>query len=113
MIDGQPPSPTGDTVMLVLNIAPSLEENLIDYLLSFEQVTGFTSYHVHGHGEHHGLSLKEQVSGRRKRSQYEIFLDPGAIPLVLEGLGAAVGKDIVYWQQAMHNFGRVDASPGG
>tara|TARA_R100001377_G_scaffold71950_2_gene47665 strand:+ start:534 stop:860 length:327 start_codon:yes stop_codon:yes gene_type:complete len=93
--------------MLVLNAAPELEENLIDYLLSFEEVEGFTSYHVHGHGEHHGLSVAEQVSGRRKRSQYEIFIASSAIPRVLEGLASAVGRDIVYWEQTARNFGHV------
>lgn len=93
--------------MLVLNIAPDLEENLIDYLLGFEQIEGFTSYSVHGHGEHDSLSVSEQVIGRRKRSQYEIFISPSAIPSLLEGLASAVGRDIVYWEQAVRNFGRV------
>lgn len=93
--------------MLVLNTAPELEENLIDYLLSFEQVEGFTSYQVHGHGEHRNLSVTEQVTGRRKRSQYEIFLASSAIAKVLEGLASAVGRDIVYWEQTARNFGRI------
>ena len=38
-------------VLLVLNITPELEEELVDYLLSCEKVGGFTSYPVHGHGE--------------------------------------------------------------
>ncbi|MFN2328333.1 MAG: DUF3240 family protein [Chromatocurvus sp.] len=52
--------------------------------------------------------VAKQVSGRRERSQYEIFLDPAAIPRILEGLASAVGRDIVYWQQTAMNFGRVD-----
>lgn len=35
--------------LLVLNITPELEEELVDYLLSREEVGGFTSYPVHGH----------------------------------------------------------------
>ncbi len=100
---------TQNLVMLVLNIAPELEEDMIDYLLSFEQIEGFTSYQVHGHGDHKTLSVAEQVAGRRKRSQYEIFIDSTAIPTVLEGLAIAVGKDIVYWEQPARNFGRVDS----
>ncbi len=96
-----------EMTMLVLNTAPELEEDLIDYLLSFEQVQGFTSYQVHGHGEHKNLSIAEQVSGRRKRSQYEIFMTSTAIPEVLKGLSSAVGKDIVYWQQPVRNFGHI------
>lgn len=107
MSDFQQPQTSKDFIMLVLNTAPELEENLIDYLLSFEQVEGFTSYQVHGHGEHHNLSVTEQVTGRRKRSQYEIFIASDAIPKVLEGLASAVGRDIVYWEQAARNFGRI------
>ncbi|MBL4582383.1 MAG: DUF3240 family protein, partial [Gammaproteobacteria bacterium] len=51
--------------LLVLNTAPELEEDLIDYLLGFEKIEGFTSYQVHGHGEHHNLNVAEQVTGRR------------------------------------------------
>lgn len=94
--------------MLVLNTAPELEEDLIDYLLGLEQVEGFTSYQVHGHGEYQSLSVAEQVTGRRKRSQYEIFLASSVIPKVLEGLSSSVGKDIVYWEQAVRNFGHID-----
>ena len=93
--------------MLVLNIAPELEEDLIDYLLGLEEIEGFTSYQVHGHGEYQSLSVAEQVTGLRKRSQYEIFIASSAIPKVLEGLSSAVGKDIVYWEQAVRNFGRI------
>lgn len=93
--------------MLVLNTAPELEEDLIDYLLGLEEVEGFTSYQVHGHGEYHSLSVAEQVTGRRKRSQYEIFLVSSAIPKVLEGLSSKVGKDIVYWEQTVRNFGHI------
>ena len=36
--------------MLVLNIRPELEEDLVDFLLAREGVAGFTSYHGRGHG---------------------------------------------------------------
>lgn len=94
--------------ILVLNITPELEEDLIDYLLLLDDIEGFNSYQVYGHGEHEQLSLAEKVAGRRKRLQYEIILHSSAIPSVLEGLAKAVGKDIVYWEQPLRNFGRVD-----
>ena len=93
--------------MLVLNIAPELKEDLIDYLLGFADIEGFTSFSVRGHGEHKNLSIAEQVSGRRKREQYEVLLDSSIIPGILAGLASKVGKDIVYWEQAIANFGRV------
>jgi|6_EtaG_2_1085325.scaffolds.fasta_scaffold75792_3 uncharacterized protein DUF3240 len=94
--------------ILMLNVAPELEEDLVDYLLSIEQIVGFTSYTVYGHGQHQGLSVAEQVSGRRKRSQYELIVNESFIPLILAGLAEAVGRDIIYWQQAVSNFGRIE-----
>ena len=92
--------------MLVLNIAPALEEDLIDYLLTHDAVDGFTSCTVYGHGQHQGLSTAEQVTGKRKRLQYEMLVSAQSVPGILAGLATSVGLDIVYWQQAVSNFGR-------
>ena len=107
MSETQQTQSTENHTLLVLNTSPEFEENLVDYLLGFEQIEGFTSYQVHGHGEHNSLNIAEQVTGRRKRSQYEIFIARSAIPKVLEGLASSVGKDIVYWEHTVQNFGRV------
>jgi len=93
--------------LLVLNAAPALEEELIDYLLTLEEVEGFTSYAVHGHGIHQGMSTAELVTGKRKRIQYELLLTEENVPVILAGLADAVGRDIVYWQTPVRNFGRV------
>jgi len=99
---------TEEICILMLNIAPELEEDMVDYLLSIEQIAGFTSYKVFGHGQNKGLSVAEQVSGRRKRSQYELIVNESTITLILSGLAEAVGRDIVYWQQPVSNFGRIE-----
>ena len=94
--------------MLVLNIPPELEEDLIDYLLSLESVTGFTSYETRGHGSDVMLSLAEQVSGRRKRLQFELLIEGEEIQSLLSGLSTEVGRDIVYWEQVIDNIGHID-----
>lgn len=93
--------------LLVLNISPELEEDLVDYLLGLEGVEGFTSYQVYGHGEHGRLSLREQVTGRRRRMQYEIMLPEDGVAALLQGLAQEVGTDVVYWQHPLTNFGRL------
>lgn len=93
--------------LLVLNINPELEEDLVDFLLASPRVNGFTSYHVHGHGAFPDMSLSEQVSGRRKRIQLEAILEKDAIPELLGRLKSEVGTDIVYWEQAISNPGRI------
>lgn len=94
--------------MLVLNIPPELEEDLIDYLLSLEYVTGFTSYDARGHGSDKWLSISEQVSGRRKRLQFELLVEETAIESILAGLSTSVGRDIAYWEQVVINTGHID-----
>lgn len=93
--------------MLILNINPELEEDLVDYLLQLDYVSGFTSFQVRGHGRHSVMSLAEQVSGRRKRTQIEIVLQEADVPEVLQGLESNVGRDITYWQQPVSNYGRI------
>lgn len=96
------------TTLLVLNLPPALEEDLIDYLLSLDAVSGFTSYHAMGHGEHDNMSIAEQVSGRRKRLQFELLLEDGEVAeRIVAGLGSAVGQDIRYWQQPVGGLGET------
>jgi nitrogen regulatory protein PII len=93
--------------LLVLNISPELEEDLVDYLLQTKGVSGFTTQTVHGHGPEGAMSLAEQVAGRRKRLRIEILMQEKDVATLLAGLGGAVGRDIVYWQQPVSGYGRV------
>jgi len=60
--------------LLILIVPPTLEEMLIDVLLQYPEISGFTSSKVNGHGTVHGdgaeLSLLEQVTGRQQRVQF-------------------------------------------
>lgn len=93
--------------LLVLNINPELEEDLVDYLLGLDGIGGFTSYGVLGHGAGTELSLAEQVSGRRKRLQIELMLSQDQATRVVAGLAGNVGGDIVWWEQAVTRSGRI------
>lgn len=92
--------------LLTINLPPALEEDLVDYLLTVDTLKGFTSYHAMGHGEHDNLSIAEQVSGRRKRIQFEILLeDESEAEHIVSGLATQVGKDIKYWQLPVNGLG--------
>ena len=92
---------------LILTVPPSLEDELVDYLLSLESVSGFTSYPVRGHGENRQLSIAEQVTGRQKRIQFELILATEDVPRVLGGLKQHVGGDIFFWYQDINGSGRL------
>ena len=95
--------------MLVINVNPEVEDDLLDYLLGFDTISGFTSYPVRGHGRHDGrMSLAEQVRGSRRRFVVEVLLDADLVPAVLDGLAGRVGRDITYWQQPVRGFGRIE-----
>lgn len=93
--------------LLLLNIAPELEDDMVDYLLSVENLSGFTSYPVRGHGEHIHLSVAEQVSGRRKRIQFEVMLSSTEVKALLSGL-KQVGNGINYWEVPVARSGRIE-----
>lgn len=93
--------------LLVLNVPPQVEEDLIDYLLQAEGVSGFTAQAVYGHGPGGQMTLAEQVAGRRKRFQVSIMLQHDAVAGVLDGLATQVGRDIVWWQHAVTASGRI------
>lgn len=95
-----------EMTLLVLTLAPALEEDLIDYLLNQEAVVSFTSQQMHGHGDQGALSVAEQVSGRRKRMQYQIIIPRAATAELLTGL-AGVGTDIEYWEQPIRGYGHI------
>jgi len=92
---------------LVLVIAPSLEEELVDQLLELPGVGGFTSFVVQGNGKQHNMSLAEQVAGRRRRLRFELVLDAGSIDGVLQRLRGCLGADTVYWVEQIASFGKL------
>lgn len=76
-----------DNYLVTLTAAPSLEETLVDWLLSHEGRYGFTSFPVAGHASRHqGLSLEEQVAGRKKRVCFEIHVHKEDLADLLTGL---------------------------
>ena len=93
--------------LLVLNIPPALEDDMVDYLLALEEVKGFTSFTAQGHGGGERLTVTEQVSGRRQRVQFEIIVDEALVERVVSGLSANVGKDIAYWHLPVSGIGHT------
>ena len=85
-------------VAVTFNVAPALEERFIDWLLVREEVAGFTSCTVYGHGsDHDHLTVAEQVSGRRRRTEFRVELSRAALdPLVAALTKDFAGVDVYY-----------------
>ena len=95
--------------LLVLFVAPEIEDPLIDWLLEREDVPGFSTQCVSGHGAPPAsLRLAELVAGRRPRARVEIALPRVVAPALLEALRRAFGgSGLHYWLLPLLEAGRV------
>ena len=92
-------APLPEQVLVAITSPPSLESQLVDWLLSQDGGTGFSSTTVHGHSSHHDhLSITEQVSGRQKRVQFEVQISGSRLDRFLCMLESDfAGADLHYW----------------
>ena len=86
-------------VLVVLNVAPSLEDHVMDWLVSRPEGSGFTSLPVSGYGADPAeLSIAEQVAGRQQRIQFEVQMSSAAVDRFLQDAGNALGNAAIrYW----------------
>ena len=92
-------APLPSQVLIVITSPPSLESQIVDWLLSQDGGTGFSSATVHGHStEHDHLSIAEQVSGRQRRVQFQVRISTTRFDDFLAALEAEFnGADLHYW----------------
>jgi hypothetical protein len=85
--------------LVTLNVPTSLEEAIVDCLLTFESEHGFSSFPVYAHDHRNeGLSLAEQVSGRQKRLRFQMYVEEAVLSALLEQLRQDFsGAGIRYW----------------
>ena len=94
--------------LLRLNIPPAFEDDLVDFLLASEHVSGFQSMTVRGHGEGGTMNIAEQVAGRRKRIQFDVVLAEAVLLTLLETLSLELPLvDIRYWVFPVIQHGRL------
>lgn len=98
-----------DDYLITLQVPPSLEEAVVDCLLSFENPQGFASFRIDAH--HHraeGLSLAEQVSGRQGRVCFQINLQKAALaPIVTQLKTEFSGAGIGFWITPILEQGQI------
>jgi len=97
-------------VLVVITSPPSLEGQIVDWLLSQDSGTGFSSVPVHGHSTRHDhLSVAEQVIGRQRRVQFQVQIDGDRAESFIEELRAEFkGADMHYWVMPVLAAGRLD-----
>lgn len=84
--------------VITLNAPPSLEEAIVDCLLTFEADHGFSSFPVSAHDhKNEGLSLAEQVTGRQRKIRFQMTVEKQDLPSLINRLKADFsGSGIIY-----------------
>jgi hypothetical protein len=86
-------------VLVVITGPPSLDSELVDWLLLQNGGTGFSSAMAYGHSTHHDhLTIAEQVSGRQKRIQFQAQISASQLESFVAALKLEfAGADLHYW----------------
>jgi hypothetical protein len=85
--------------LITINVPPSIEESIVDCLLTFETASGFSSFIVNAHDyKNEGFSLAEQVTGRQKKVRFQMYVPEQDLQTLLAKLkGNFTGAGIQYW----------------
>lgn len=95
-------------MLLTIIAPPAIEEELIDWLLMQEDITGFTSQIANGHGAGHAMSLAEQVTGRRRQITFAIELKKESADKIIAQLKLNFsGSGLHYWLIQLPQSGSV------
>jgi len=95
-------------MLLTIIAPPAMEEELIDWLLTQANITGFTSQVANGHGSGHQMSIAEQVTGRRRQVTFWIELEKKRSESILSDLKQRfTGSGLHYWLLPMSESGSI------
>lgn len=98
-----------DTCLLTVIVAPAIEDAVVDWLLE-QDVAGFTSMPVRGHGASpRSMALGEQVTGRSHRVMFQAHLDCDAARALAATLAREFeGSGIHYWLTPVLEGGHLE-----
>ena len=96
--------------LLNLIVPPQVEDALAEWLLERDDVPGFSSTPVAGHGSSEkSMTLAEQVAGRSRRVMFVTHVPSDTAKALLDDLRAAfAGSGLHYWVVPVAEFGRLD-----
>ena len=96
--------------LLNLIVPPQVEDALAEWLLERDDVPGFSSVPVAGHGSSEkSMTLAEQVAGRSRRVMFVTHVPSDTAKALLEDLRTAfAGSGLHYWVVPVADFGRLD-----
>ncbi len=98
-----------ETFLVTINVSPSLEEAMVDCLLTFETAQGFSSFPVSAHDHRNeGLSLAEQVTGRQRKIRFQMYINKEHVSALLTKIKADFsGSGLHYWVVPVLEHGEI------
>lgn len=95
--------------LLTLICTPALERTVTDWLLDQEDLIGFTSMQVNGHGsDPETLNLIEQVQGSKKQIMFQIHMTSQKAEVAINDLKRDLkGAQIHYWLVPVLEAGNI------
>lgn len=95
-----------DLDLMVVLVPRRLHEDVVDALMAFEGVSGFSAVEAAGFSrEHSHFNAAEQVDGARRFTRFEILHAPEQRQSLLAAIEPLIGREHVrYWV-----VGRVEA----
>lgn len=96
--------------LVSLVVTPEVEAPVTDWLLARENVRGFTSFPIAGHGTSiHSMSLAEQVAGKRRQIMFQLHLPiADGMSLIAAIKSAFSGSGMHYWLSPVLEAGHMD-----
>jgi len=97
-------------VLLHLITPTAIEDAVVEWLLERDDVPGFSSLPMSGHGSsEHSMSLAEQVAGRTRRVLFLLELPQPVAEQVLTALrDDFAGTGLHWWMSPVLAAGRLD-----
>lgn len=98
-----------ESYLITINVPPSLEEAMVDCLLTFETAQGFSSFPVSAHDHRNeGLSIAEQVTGRQRKIRFQMYIGKNDLPALLNKIKSDfAGSGLHYWVVPVLEHGEV------
>jgi len=96
--------------VLHLVVSPAVEYAVADWLLERDEVSGFSSLPIAGHGSSEkSMSVAEQVAGRRRQVMFMLHLEQAAGESLLEAIREEFrGRGMHYWLMPAAAAGHID-----
>ena len=99
-----------ETCLFNLVVTPEVEDAVTDWLLECDEVAGFSSHTISGHGSSvHAMSLSEQVAGKRRQVLFQFYLSQSDARELLKRIKHDFrGSGMHFWLLPVLDSGHVD-----